>query len=94
MIFNIIVSENDTQEYNSFLRKMIELRNTFNGINLRDYDTGYILWNFADMKEAINKLPNTPTLLVKKRLMQQITAYAISVRDKIEMYSWGRSDKL
>ncbi len=94
LIFNIIVSEYNTQKYNSFLRKMIELRDTFNGINLRDKDTGYILWNFADMKEAINKLPNTPTLLVKKRLMQQITAYAISVRDKIEMYSWGRSDEL
>lgn len=86
------MSEESVKDRSIFLRTIVELKNELNNINLKDSDTGYILWNFVDIMNAINNLPNNSKWITKKRLIQQITAYAISVRDKIEMYSWGKGD--
>lgn len=56
------------------------------------YD-GYILWNFNDIKDAIHNVSSTE-LRKKKPLLLDVTAYAISFRDKFQMQSWGRSDNL
>ena len=56
------------------------------------YD-GYIMWNFNDIKDAIHQV-SSPELCKKKGVLLDITAYAISFRDKFQMQSWGRSDNM
>ena len=56
------------------------------------YD-GYIMWNFNDIKDAIHQVLS-PELCKKKSVLLDITAYAISFRDKFQMQSWGRSDNM
>lgn len=53
--------------------------------------SGYILWNFEEIKKMIDRLPDTLNQAVnsKKRLMQYATAYMIAFRDEFEMQSWG-----
>lgn len=54
----------------------------------------YILWNFAEIKKLIDRLPviTNDKIDFRKRLMQYATAYMISFRDEFEMQSWGNKN--
>ena len=59
----------------------------------RNIYNGYLLWNFTDIKEAIDSLGGDEPL-EKQFKMQYLTAHAISFRDKYDMQILGRSESI
>ena len=59
----------------------------------RNIYKGYLLWNFTDIKEAIDSLGGEEPL-EKQFKMQYLTAHAISFRDKYDMQILGRSESI
>jgi len=91
-IFDILVYQ-DTLALSDYIRHFIKwISNPQKELGEHIYD-GYILWNFNDIKDVIHNVRNIE-LQKKKALLLDVTAYAISFRDKFQMQSWGRSDNL
>ena len=92
MIFDILVRDDDVHiaDYKDFFVKWISLpkKEPKNKI----YE-GYILWNFHAIKDAIDNIKGVNNTN-KKITMQYVTAHAISFRDKFQMQSWGRSERV
>lgn len=61
--------------------------------NIKDY-TGYVDWNFVDMKKALDRLENSTirssSILTREQIkrMNRITAVIISIRDLFENQAW------
>lgn len=91
-LFEIITSE-ETLSLSDYIRHFVTyIDNPTKELGKQIYD-GYILWNFIDIKDAIHRVKDSE-LLKKKALLLDVTAYAISFRDKFQMQSWGRSDNM
>jgi hypothetical protein len=92
MIFDILIRDEDVHiaDYKDYFVRWIsqprkEPKN-------RVYE-GYVLWNFHAIKDAIDEIKGVKNI-DKKNTMQYVTAHAISFRDKFQMQSWGRSEKV
>lgn len=82
LIFNICREKEIKNEYKL---KMIELREELTSCNAsEDTYRGYILWNFKEIKKAIEKL-NDVTFRERKYYLQYATAHIISFRDIFEV---------
>lgn len=94
-IFNVLMieesvddlSEEGYKEANDNMEEFFTWANHFvkKGGNIYK---GYLLWDFKDMKEAIDAFDSVG--INKQRVMQYITAYAIGFRDKYNMQSFGK----
>lgn len=89
IIFDIITTNEGLSL--SLKKKMVEWKNNSNKIQ-QNMSEGYVLWNFCDIKNAIDSLDEED--LKRKIYLQYITAFMISVRDKLEMQSWGNCENL
>lgn len=56
--------------------------------------TKYILWNFTDMKNAIDEIKENHYLFSHKAALQDLTAGVISLRDQYEMNGWWSEDQV
>lgn len=56
--------------------------------------TKYILWNFTDMKNAIDEIKENHYLYSYKAALQDLTAGVISLRDQYEMNGWWSEDQV
>ena len=54
----------------------------------------YILWNFTDIKNAIDSIKEDYYCYEKKTRLQDLTARVISLRDLYEMHGWWSYDKV
>lgn len=54
----------------------------------------YILWNFTDIKNAIDSIEKEHYCHKKKTRLQDLTACVISLRDLYEMHGWWSYDKV
>lgn len=54
----------------------------------------YILWNFTDIKNAIDSIKEDYYCYEKKTRLQDLTACVISLRDLYEMHGWWSYDKV
>lgn len=103
-IFDILTSQNELRTWMKEWQKEEEdfnVRRSQSSTNASPYSK-YILWNFEEIKQMINRLPDTSNPKKKnlrsiennnkKMLMQYATAYMISYRDEFEMQSWGSEE--
>lgn len=83
LIFHILIaSENEKEKLkNSFCRLIIEMKKSFDEVE--PYNS-YILWNFADIKEAIENM-DLDSSSFKKELLSSATAQIIAFRDEFEV---------
>lgn len=92
VIFDILICK-DTRSTPEYIRHFVTwISNPQKELGNQIYD-GYIMWNFNDIKDAIHDV-TCIELRKKKSLLLDVTAYAISFRDKFQMQSWGRSDNM
>lgn len=85
LVFQVLVAPEEEKDKfkKKFSRLIISMKNSFD--EAEPYNS-YILWNFADIKEAIEKLEINDSSF-KKELMSSATAQIIAFRDEFEVQS-------
>lgn len=85
LVFQVLVAPEEEKDKfkKKFRRLIISMKNSFD--EAEPYNS-YILWNFADIKEAIEKLEINDSSF-KKELMSSATAQIIAFRDEFEVQS-------
>lgn len=93
LFFKILTCDKDSILPKKYIGQLAELRKEIKkDDNNGDKYRSYIPWNFADIKEAVDKL-EIENISEKKRYLQYATAYMIALRDELEIQSLGKSDK-
>lgn len=59
-----------------------------------EYNHNYILWNFADIKSAIDSIDRESWLFAEKEKLQDLTAGIIGLRDSFEMHYWWGNENI
>lgn len=86
---SIILKTNTSQkELNDEISKIIERWNCTVSFKLCPQTSDYILWNFADIKNAIDSINDDSCFISKKQVLQDLTAGVIALRDAFEMHGW------
>ena len=55
-------------------------------------DARYIPWNFEDVKKKIDAISTDSIFYDHKKLLQDLTAGVISLRDTYEIYAWWSNE--
>ena len=87
LVFDIMMSHTQSIE-REYKHRTSMWRENINNYNEPDKYEGYVLWNFEDMKKAVDAL-DTKRYGEKRQLLQYVTSYMISFRDEFEMQNWG-----
>ena len=87
LVYQVLVAPEEEKDKfkKDFSRLIINMKNSFE--EAEPYNS-YILWNFADIKEAIKKLDLGGSSF-KKELLLSATAQIIAFRDEFEVQSLG-----
>lgn len=88
-IYKVLLTKKEDELRKSQTQLFAELKNKFN--NTQPYN-GYILWNFADIKNGIESLDLEISPL-KKEILYTATAQIISFRDEFEVQSLRNSQE-
>lgn len=81
LVFEILITNEMSGLKTKFLRKISDLKNC---MKEQKVDEGYVLWNFTDIKNSIEKNTNGINSY-KRRLLSFATAHIIAYRDELEV---------